>query len=234
VNRAISVPYQDREQTPAEALAANAERALADPEDRRVAARLLFRAASDPDIETMGDLIDRIEALDADQRRALFDQMREAAGLESATDVDARERFESLQQQLIRRNAVERDADGRALFFCAHPDCKAFPVARNGSHKKLAIRRWWCEQHRDLAAPGDMEEWTPGWHYSKSGAILCDAEVRRREADAERMKVELESRRHSREAEQAAREAEALERADADRAHRARLQRETPRGVPLP
>jgi hypothetical protein len=227
----LRIPFRDRSQTPIEALTSGADEALEDPEERRLAARLLLDAATDPEIETIGDLLDQVEHLDADTRRQLLDRTREALGLESATAIESQDHFDALQAQLVRRGAVERDADGRALFICAHPECGAFPVAKNGTHAKLAVRKWWCEEHRHLAAEGDMEPFEFGLRYSRSGALLTDDEVARRAAEAQKVEVENESRRRRCEAEQAERAEEAERLAVYERERDAQLRREMPRGL---
>jgi hypothetical protein len=84
----LHIPHLHRDQTPAEALAANADGVL-EGEDRRVAAQLLFDASVDPTVSTVGDLLDRIERADGGERREILDDTRRNAGLESATDTDA-------------------------------------------------------------------------------------------------------------------------------------------------
>jgi hypothetical protein len=87
----IHIPYTDPRQTPSEALAANVDSALEDPEERRVAGELLLEAATDPDTPTMGALVQRIGEAGPAERRQLLDRLRRSAGLETPSEIEAEE-----------------------------------------------------------------------------------------------------------------------------------------------
>lgn len=146
----LHVPHTALDQTPAEALVANADAKL-EGEERTVAAQLLLDASIDSEIATIGDLVDRIERLDPAGRRRLLDRTREAAGLVSASDVEALERFTAANEQLARRPRPP-------LPRC--PICNVTPTTAEGFPDPMAaagVKRWHCEEHRDQAAPGDLD-----------------------------------------------------------------------------
>ena len=84
----IHIPHNGRDQTPIEAICDNVDDAITDPEQRRIANHLLFDAACDPDIGTVGDLLDKVEGATPEGRRAILDQARESAGLPSTAKVE--------------------------------------------------------------------------------------------------------------------------------------------------
>jgi hypothetical protein len=230
----LRLPYRDRDQPLDDPDVLALPQALEDRDQRAIATRLLLQAMETPGMETVGDLLDVVEALDEGERRLVLDRCRERAGLETATDVDDKQQLESLQQEIVRRGSVERDSDGLAHQLCAHEGCTVEPInEKTGTPARTAAKRWWCPTHRG-GHEADMQPFQFGWTFAKSGAILSGDEVAQREAEAERERVRLESRRRAREAEQAQRLGEADEVADVERARRARLERETPRGMPIP
>ena len=79
---------------------------------------------------------------------------------------------------------------------CGDPSCDAMPLNEVGAPVAANVRRWWCEQHRDQAAAGDMEPPGSGVRISESGSLIPidDHEGDRDAARAESRRAELESR----------------------------------------
>ena len=94
----LAVPHRSR----ADGLAdiAAAEGALADREDRLVLRELIIEAAGNG-VKTAGDLIDRLERTDPAARRALLDEMRTRAGLETTADIEAHRRYEAANHPAV-------------------------------------------------------------------------------------------------------------------------------------
>ena len=75
----IRIPYQDRRQTVADAIASNVDRAL-DGEERDVAFQVLFDASPS---DTMGELFDRVDGPDG---RRLLNKARSEGSVEGPPD----------------------------------------------------------------------------------------------------------------------------------------------------
>ena len=144
----INIPFQDRSQTIREAIEAHVDQAL-EGEDRDVALQLLLTSG----FKTVGELIDHVEALDADGRRDLLDEARTAAGLDTVEDAEAHARFEAANRAL--RTRPSYDEHGRRSVLCAEANCNAWPQGEQGEPLLVADRIWWCDRHRHLAGPED-------------------------------------------------------------------------------
>ena len=97
----IRLPLRGRDQTIAEAIAENGNARLSE-EDRSVALRLLLDAHA-RGIETTRELTEQLDAATPAQRRALLDQARQEAGLESTADIEGHEAFERANDATQRR-----------------------------------------------------------------------------------------------------------------------------------
>lgn len=219
----IAVPGAD-DQSPAEALASNADELVEDAEDRRVAAQLLLDS-HDP---TIGDLRNRIETASPEERRALLDRTREAVGLPTSKVVEERQAFEFHNRP---RPTQLRDAAGRVQALCSEPGCPRFepgPLGP-GSFKWVDAKRWWCEKHR-AGHESDLEPYTgPRLAWSRSGVSIVDLDEA--EAEAERQRAEAESRRRQREVREAQRRHDAEKLGAYERAADERMRAEHPRGL---
>ena len=100
---------------------------------------------------TMGELIDHIEALDADGRRELLDTARTAAGLDTVEDAEGHRAFEIANRNL----RPGRDSEGKIFQGCAERSCHAWPQDELGMPTGVVDRVWWCAKHRHLAGPED-------------------------------------------------------------------------------
>lgn len=142
----IKIPFQSRDQTISEALAAGVDQAIERGEDRDVTTQILLNSSG-----TMGELIDHLGSLDAEGQRRVLDGARKAAGLEASEDIDSRERFQRHNRAL----PPGRDADGRQFVGCAEPNCMARPLDEMGAPVPVTDRVWWCDRHKDQAGPDD-------------------------------------------------------------------------------
>ena len=93
------------------------------------------------------------------------------------------------------------------------------PLNELGAPIPVDVRRWWCEQHRELAAERDLEPRGSGVRLSPSGALvpIDEGEEAREAAAAETRRVELEARLAEAEV-----EADAVRRHDQARAEEVR------------
>ena len=139
----IQIPYQDRAQTLADAIACNVDRAL-DGEERDIAFQVLFDS---PPSQTMGELFDRLDA----DGRDIVNKARSELGLESVEEVEAHQAFEAANRNL----PPSRDAEGRIFQSCHAANCQVFPLGEHGEPVSVPDRRWWCDQHGDQAGPED-------------------------------------------------------------------------------
>jgi hypothetical protein len=188
------------------------------PGDERLVVRQLLLDARSGGIETVGALLADVERSDPARRRFLLDRARAGVGLAPSHKVEAAERLAAATHE-----AEVRAAASSVWQTCAEPSCSAVPLTAAGSVAPSTVKRWFCREHEELAAPGDLQPraalaWgRNGWHDPEA-----DAEEAGRHAAAE------ESRRHAREQRSVARAAEASEYLDRQRAERARVDRELP------
>jgi hypothetical protein len=217
----LNLPFRDRSQPLTDPDVLRLPEAL-EGEDRRVADRLLVDAMADPDLATIGDLIDRIGRASPQDRRRIADQAREAAGLKSFTAID----WEAEAERGRRAAPPRRDADGRSYQVCHEPGCAAQAVnAATGSPEPVAARRWWCADHR-CGHEADLEPWTPGLRYSETGALIDADDDAEAERERERSDREQERMRQRREQSQAERREQLAERREYERAREEQHRRE--------
>jgi hypothetical protein len=198
----IDVPLGDRDDRIDLADAYDVSREL-QGDDAKVSRALVLLAVTDSACRTYGDLRDRIESASPEERRSMLDAARQSAGLPTTSKVEAMEAFEAANASAA--PSQMRDSQGRSQALCGHPGCRNFePGELPGSIAWVDVKRWWCDQHRHLAADGDLEPWRPRARYSRTGTIEFPDEI---EAEAERQRVAAESRQRQR----AQREAERAE-----------------------
>jgi len=111
----IKLPHRHRDE-PLSVTAGHCRRLPA--EDRETARAIVIDAATGG-LRTAGQLIDRLQGMDAHERRALLDRARAEVGLEPTADVDARLQFEA---------ANRLRAPRPVLATCAAPDCPNAPT----------------------------------------------------------------------------------------------------------
>jgi len=222
----VRVPYRSRDDSLVDVGAA--ARVIDDRVERETVRELAAQAHAAGD-RTAGDLIDRIERADPAQRRAIVNRARSAAGLQTIEQVDAIRRWEAAQPE--ESSAPPRDESGFSFQLCHEPKCSAGPIEPStGLPAKTPARKWWCEQHRHLAA--DMDDWEVGSGLILGPSGIVNVAEQRAEAIQEReRKRSREARRETRRAERA--QAAAQRRAD-EKARREQLVRETPEGMPIP
>jgi hypothetical protein len=177
-------------------------------EERQAVQMLMFEAATDSTLRTVGDLLDRIDRASPAERRQMFNSARQKAGLPTAEAADARRKVQEHSRAL--RGLPMRDEAGYAdPTICAAPACANFPVdPATGLRTKSRAKRWWCSAHADRAEPGDLEAWSLRIRYTESGALQFLDEV---EADQLEIEREQERRRIQREAAAAERAEKAKE-----------------------
>jgi hypothetical protein len=222
MNWEIKLPFRDcDDRLDLNDLAAMTREKLAG-EDAQVARALALMVVTESQCETYGELVDVIENADQPTRRRLLDAAREQAGLPPTAKVDAREAYEAANASPA--PSQMRDAKGRVQALCGDPTCRNFkPGEFPGSIAWVDVKRWWCDQHRHLAADGDLEPWRPRIRYSRIGSIEFPDE---QEAEAERQRVAAESRRRQREVREAQRREEGARLAELEAARDARFRAE--------
>jgi hypothetical protein len=177
--------------------------AISDPAERAVARNVVLHFVGQG--ETVGDVLDALEAASPAQRRALLDRARTDAGLRTIEREEQHRAFETANASAAPSQL--RDSQGRVQALCGDPGCRNFePGELPGSIKWVNVRRWWCGQHRHLAADGDLEPWRSTLRYGPTGAIESGAEI---EAEGARQRAAAESRRKRYEQRQAERREDA-------------------------
>ncbi len=226
----IRIPHNGRDQTPIEALTSNVEDAIPDPEERRIATHLLFDAACDPDIDTTGDLLDKVEGATPEERRAILDQARESAGLPSTAKVEGQRAVEFYSRP--RDSGPLRDSQGRISAVCSEPGCRMFAPEPGMAAviRRVACKRWYCAEHRE-GHEADLEPWDGEMRASLSMSGKGFRIVAEDEREAERQRVQVESLRHQREAEEAQRRADAERLKPFEEANREAFRRQMPKGI---
>jgi hypothetical protein len=194
-------------------------RVLSDREERRVVSRVLIDRMLAGD-ERIGDALDHLERMSRPARRELVDGVCEDLGYETIS----RREFDA---ELRRRQAnapPRRDGDGRSLQICHEPGCSVQPLGPTGAPVPVVAKRWWCEQHRHLAALGDLEPWQSGLRWTPGARGVIDLEEQA--AEAQRIEAELARRAARRAEEQARRRIEDQEARAVERAREEQLKRE--------
>jgi hypothetical protein len=210
----ISIPHRDLDEPLNAAAIEELPRALP-PGDERLVVRQLLLDARARGVENVGALLADVQQLDPAQRRGLLDRARAGVGLAPVHQVEAAERVAAATA-----SAKVRAAATSPWQTC--PQCGAVPLTAAGSVAPSAVKRWHCDEHAHLAAPGDLEP-RAALAWGRNGWTDGEADA----AEASREAAAEESRRHAREERATARAAEAAELADHRRAERDRLDAES-------
>ncbi len=193
----IAVPFQDeRDRLHLGEIHDLVHEAISDPKEQKVTYELLFDLATTSGIDTYGDLLDRLEKVGEDGRRQLVDQARSSLGMESLADEQAHRVFEAANRSLRLRPA--RDAEGKIFQSCHAPDCNAMPRDEQGCPVPAADRRWFCDQHKDQAEPGDdlpPDDCQPRFDWATMRLLPSKAEEERLRRQEERRQEEQRKRR---------------------------------------
>jgi hypothetical protein len=173
-------------------------------ENRLVAQRILFDAATNPEMRTIDDLLTHLERIGQVGRRQLLNEVRHDLGLPTAETVDARRDNEARSRALA--HLPRREMDGSTFTNCAADGCLEVPLSpQTGTPIPTRAKKWHCPAHEHLAEPGDMDDWSLRIRYSASGAIeyVDEVETERKRAlhEEERARARSEQRRQERQAE---------------------------------
>ncbi len=105
----------------------------------------------------------------------------------------------------------------------------AVKVSLNSDELARRQRKWFCAEHTHLAAPGDNEPYRgPRLAYGPGGAIV---DLDERAFEAERQRVQAESRRRQREQKEAERRREAGRFRESEALRDASFRSEMPKGL---
>jgi hypothetical protein len=209
----INLSYHERTD-PLDVAAIERSGAGLEGDDRRVAQKVVFDAVVNPEMQTVGDLLDHLEGLGQQGRRELLNDVRRTLDLPTTESVDAAR--ESEAWRAAHAHLEQRDEFGFVdAAVCAADGCLAIPInPQTGGPARTNARRWWCSAHADQAAPGDLEPFVLRVRYGPSGDIQFidreEAEARRQEHEQRRFRAEREARQAER-----AQEAEELRRHEA-------------------
>jgi hypothetical protein len=152
-------------------------RELDDPTERNVASYLLEYASNELGANTFGDVLSILGQASPEACRQLLDRARAENGLESTCEVDSQRDLAAARRDdppppPSLQVGPPRDPQGFASMGCAAEGCRTFPVDELGKPVPVRVRKWWCPEHRHLAAPGDLDPWQgPGLRYGPGGGI---------------------------------------------------------------
>ena len=199
----IHLPVRSRDD-PVTQLGSDA-RYLETAEDAAVVRRLALDAIGRH--ETVGQFLDELEHLDTAGRRRLLDGARKQCGLEASIAID-----HAREQRAIDRRFEQFDIPGPPRWSewqgCPAKGCNVRPTEPSGALRPVLVNQWWCERHKHMARPGDLEEHEPPYvGFSDTGRpIPSEKEKARIREEVERRDA---PRRREQEKRQAHREAEA-------------------------
>jgi hypothetical protein len=182
--------------------------------ETRALSREVLTAARLNGVKSFNPIIEELRAMSPPEHKAIVDRLRRKLGLKTSEDL----RMESM---------MHRGADLTSIYPTC-PACGVSPVdPHTGSLKAIdpPVRRWWCDQHRDMASPGDFDEIGSGIKIAESGAL-----VEYNPLETQRELAEQESRRRRHEAELKAREHEAEQMRRAEEARSEAFRSELPPG----
>jgi hypothetical protein len=205
-------------------LAADIATAISDPAERAVARNVVLHFVGQA--ETVGDVLDALEAASPAQRRALLNKARTDAGLRTVEREEQHRAFEAANSNPA--PTVLRDGAGRCQALCGHEGCRNFEAGEMGpgSIAWIDCKRWYCQTHR-AGHEAEMQPWRPRARYSRTGSIEFPDEI---EAEAEHQRVEAESRRR-REQKEAERRSEAERLRESEALRDASFRSEMPKGL---
>ena len=162
----VQIPHRSRRDSLVD-VAALARHVPGQDEDRNALRQLVIQAQVDGVATSAGELIDHLESLEPTQRRLLLDRARKDCGLPTTREVDERRQFDTA-------NAAAREIASRESPYqtCHGPHCRVAPVNAEGALVPVHVKRWFCAEHRHLAAPGDMEPRPSRLRIMPGGAIV--------------------------------------------------------------
>jgi hypothetical protein len=216
----LRVPFRDRSE-PLDVDAFADLPGYLDSADRGVVRHVLIGARL-RGARTVGDLLDDLAGASPERRRELLDEARVEAGLPTTEEVDAEERFR-------RANDAASLLAGKESPWqlCHAAGCDQVPLGEVGMPTATDVKRWWCPEHRRLAAEGDMEPRPSRLRFSPGGAIVeVDPEEEARQA------AEAERRERQHEEKLAARRVEAAEHEEHERLREEAFRADLGPGVP--
>ncbi len=147
----VRLPMRSRFDSLAD-LAANARHLEAD--DCAVVHELVLVAAQIRVMEIAEHVAMVLEDMSPAERRWALDRLRKRAGLPTTGEVEAHTRWKAADEEARIRMAEQAPR----MQVCHAEGCAAVPVdPTTGVVTETNARKWWCEQHRHLAAEGDME-----------------------------------------------------------------------------
>jgi hypothetical protein len=162
------------------------------PVVRELGMRLILNGA-----RTFENALDRLEGLGAAGQRQWLDDARQSCGLPTATELERR-RGEAVFARELDRLQPPGPPKWSPLQRC--PECGAYP-GEGGSWKPVTCEKWWCDEHRHLAAEGDLEEHeAPYVGFSHTGKPIPS------ERERARLEAWYQERRESEERERRKRE----------------------------
>jgi hypothetical protein len=167
-------------------LAISQTRHYSDAEEGQIVRQILIGMQCDG-AGTIGAALDRLEGAGQAGRRQLLDRARMAVGLPDTETVEIRE-----------HNAAAA-AVAVPPPFPRCPACNRYPTDSLGfpDWNIPPVKRWWCEEHRDQAEPGDLGPPPSGIRLDMT-PIPDPAEVEREQRRDERLAEQQRERNEER------------------------------------
>jgi HK97 family phage prohead protease len=152
----VDIPhYGDRDDLVLEAISA-AKQTMNENEARIV--EVIATDALERGTTSIGELLDELEQLGVAGQRQLLDDARQQVGLDTTHEVERR-REDAAFDRAWERLQPPPPPKWSPLQRCA--ECGAYPTTPEGAWVKVEVNRWWCDRHKHLAQPDDLQPYEP-------------------------------------------------------------------------
>ena len=138
----------------------------------------LLRAGCSPNVslagdETVGEVIEHLESVSSEERRAIADRAREDAGLVSFTEVEKNQELARIRRWPPAPPSPPPEQD--RIQECHAEGCRRFPRRPGWGPTPSDAKRWFCSRHRTPEAgyqPGDLDPPKPSVRVDQRGHLL--------------------------------------------------------------
>ncbi len=160
----LHIPHRGPDQPVLDAI--DDTRLALEGDDRAVARGVLTERLLAGD-ETVGEVIEHLESVSSEERRAIADRAREDAGLLSFTEVEKNQELARIRRWPPKPPSPPPAKD--RIQTCHAEGCEEVSSRPGWGPSPTPVRKWWCPRHRDQAAPGDLDPPKPSVRVDRFG-----------------------------------------------------------------